>query len=219
MSSNRIGNAFFENGSWYHRTKILNDDYSTTYSKKGGFSTAEEAEKSYQNYKEEYEKKLAKHLLIIDEDILFSDYLIYWYENIFMDKKPENTYILGVSYVIYNMIIPFLRQNSNSDIKMKLLNTNYLDSLLEELSKITDSAGNKCQEVLNVILNDAKNNGHIVNNPLQGTNKYPRKTPKVNILTKKELKELLLFSKEDSFYLEILLGVFCRIKKTEKFLD
>lgn len=215
--NSKVGNAFFEKGSWYHRIKFLNDDYSTTYTKKGGFSTAEEAEKSYQKYNEEYERKLAKHLLTIDEDILFSDYLIYWYENIFIDKKPENTYMLGVAYVIYNMIIPFLRQNNNSDIKMKLLNTNYLDSLLEELSKITYSAGNKCQEVLNVILNDAKNNGHITNNLIQGTAKYKRKAPKINILSKEELKKLLLFAKGDSWYLEILLAVFCGLRKRRNF--
>ena len=29
--------AFFENGSWYHRTKILNNDYTVKYGKKGGF--------------------------------------------------------------------------------------------------------------------------------------------------------------------------------------
>lgn len=217
--NNKVGNAFFEKGSWYHRIKILNDDYSTTYTKKGGFSTAEEAEESYQKYNEEYERKLAKHLLIIDEDILLSDYLIYWYENIFIEKKPENTYMLGVAYVLYNMVIPFLRQKNNADIKMKLLNTNYLDSLLEELSKITDSAGNKCQEVLNVILNDAKNNGHIAKNPIQGATKYKRKVPKVNILSKEELKKLLLFAKGDSWYLEILLAVFCGLRKRRNLSD
>ncbi len=30
--------AFFENNSWYHRTKILQDDGSIKYSKKGGYA-------------------------------------------------------------------------------------------------------------------------------------------------------------------------------------
>ena len=42
--------AFFENGSWYHRTKTLNNDYTVKYGKKGGFKTKEEAEESFQKY-------------------------------------------------------------------------------------------------------------------------------------------------------------------------
>ena len=38
--------VFFEGNSWYHRTKELMDDLTTKYSKKGGFKTPEEAEKS-----------------------------------------------------------------------------------------------------------------------------------------------------------------------------
>ena len=41
--------VFFEGNSWYHRTKELMDDLTTKYSKKGGFKTPEEAEKSYWN--------------------------------------------------------------------------------------------------------------------------------------------------------------------------
>lgn len=41
--------VFFEGNSWYHRTKELMDDLTTKYSKKGGFKTPEEAEKSTGN--------------------------------------------------------------------------------------------------------------------------------------------------------------------------
>ena len=56
MSINKIGNAFFEIGSWYHRTKILCDNGTTTYGKLGGFNTPEEAEVSYKKHDEEYQK-------------------------------------------------------------------------------------------------------------------------------------------------------------------
>ena len=51
MASNKKGFAFYEAGSWYHRIKVLKEDGTTKYSKKGGFATAEEAEKSYQDRK------------------------------------------------------------------------------------------------------------------------------------------------------------------------
>ncbi len=45
---NQIMEASLKGGSsWYHYVKILQEDGSTKYSKKGGFSTAAEAEKSY----------------------------------------------------------------------------------------------------------------------------------------------------------------------------
>lgn len=122
------------------------------------------------------------------------------------------------------MIVPFLRQNDYvRDIKLRLINTNYLNSLLEELAKITSSAGNKCQEVLSIALKDAKNEHYIVDEPMKGTKKYKRNKPKIKILKKEELKKLLVNSQEDPWYLEILLAVFCGLRKGEiiglKFTD
>ncbi len=39
--------SFYKNNSWYHRTKVLQDDGSVKYGKKGGFRTSKEAAKSY----------------------------------------------------------------------------------------------------------------------------------------------------------------------------
>lgn len=208
--------AFFERGSWYHRVKKLNEDYTTSYSKIGGFKTQKEAEKSYEKHKEEYENQLMIHHLNIDKEVYFSNYLIYWFENIFKDRELENTYIVGVAYVIYNFIVPYLRQeDSQRDIKLRLVNASYLDTLLEDVSKITESAGNKCREVLNIAFKDARNSNYIVENPVEDTKTYKRKRPKVKILSKEQLKKLLKYSRYDNWYLEILLGVFCGLRKGE----
>ena len=39
--------VFFESGSWHHRVKLLQEDGTTRYSKRGGFETKREAEISY----------------------------------------------------------------------------------------------------------------------------------------------------------------------------
>ena len=39
--------AFFERGSWYHRTKTLNKDGTVKYGKKGGFESEQDAVKAY----------------------------------------------------------------------------------------------------------------------------------------------------------------------------
>lgn len=208
--------AFFERGAWYHRTRTLLDDYTVSYGKKGGFKTQAEAEESYQKYNEEYMQQLTKYHLNIDREVYFSDYLVYWFENVLKERKLQNNYILGVAYVIYNMIVPFLRkEDSKGDIKLKLVNTTFLDSLLEELAKSTKSAGNKCREVLNIAMQDAFKDKLISYNPVTDTKKYKRKKPKITILNKSQLRKLLEFAQNDNWYLEILLGVFCGLRKGE----
>ena len=50
--------AFFERNTWNHRTKKLLPDYTIKYGKKGGFETAEEAEKAYQEHIKEFDRKM-----------------------------------------------------------------------------------------------------------------------------------------------------------------
>lgn len=208
--------AFYERGSWYHRTKELQDDYKVKYGKIGGFKTQQEAEESYKIHNEQFIKELTANHLMIDKEVMLSDYLIYWFEYVFRERANGNNYELGVAYVIYNFIVPLLQQNDGSaDIKLKLANTSYFNSILEELSKITKSAGNKCREVLHLALKDATSDNYIRNNPIEDANTYSRETPKIKVLREIELKKLLKNTKNQNWYLEILLAVFCGLRKGE----
>lgn len=208
--------AFYERGSWYHRTKELQEDHKVKYGKKGGFKTQEEAEESYKKCNDEFVRKITEHNLNNNQEVYLSDYLIYWFENIFREKELENNYILGVAYVVYNLIVPFLKQeNVSRDIKLKLVSTTFLNSLLEELSKTTKSAGEQCQLVLNMAMQDAITSKYIKYNPMEGTQKYTRKKSKIRILNKEQLRKLIKTSKFGNWYLEILLAVFCGLRKGE----
>lgn len=55
--------VFFERGSWYHRTKSINEDFTIRYGKKGGFATAEEAEQNYWEERETFEREIAQYKL------------------------------------------------------------------------------------------------------------------------------------------------------------
>lgn len=224
MNTNVKSVAFYERGSWYHRTKELNKDYTIKYGKIGGFKTQQEAEESYKMCKEKFEKELTSNHLMIDKEVMMSDYLIYWFEHIFRERDVSSNYEVGVAYVIYNFIIPLLKQDEGkANIKLKFANTDYFNSILEELSKITESAGNKCSEILNLAMKDARANEYINNNPMENAKKYYRKKPKIKILNESELKKLLKEAKESSWYLEILLATFCGLRKGEimglKFTD
>ena len=202
--------AFFERGSWYHRTKILQNDYSVKYGKIGGFQTQSEAEESYRKHKEEFERAIVANGIMKNKDVLLVDYLIYWYEKIYFPKVESTTAMLG-AYTLYSLIIP----NIDHSLKLRLATTEYIDVLLEQISKCTASAGNKSRELLNMAFKSAELDGYINNNPITMTKTYPRKRGRIKLLKETEVKKLLKIVCRDNWYLEILLGLFCGLRKGE----
>lgn len=202
--------VFFEGKSWYHRTKELQDDLTTKYGKKGGFETPEEAEKSYWEYEKRYQKK-QRDLQIAKmqkTDVMLGDYLEYWFENIFSPRIETTTRMVG-AYTLYNLILPSME----ADIKLKYISVEYLDALLERVAKICPSAGNKGRELLSIAMKDAAGDKFISYNPVPETKPYPRAKPKVRVLSKEKLKVFLEAASKNPWYLEILLGLFCGLRK------
>ena len=202
--------VFFEGKSWYHRIKELQDDLTTKYGKKGGFETPEEAEKSYWEYEKRYQKK-QRDLQIAKmqkTDVMLGDYLEYWFENIFSPRIETTTRMVG-AYTLYNLILPSME----ADIKLKYISVEYLDALLERVAKICPSAGNKGRELLSIAMKDAAGDKFISYNPMPETKPYPRVKPKVRVLGKEKLKVFLEAASKNPWYLEILLGLFCGLRK------
>ena len=204
--------VFFEGNSWYHRTKELMDDLTTKYSKKGGFKTPEEAEKSYWEYEERYREKQREFQVAFlkSKEVLFGEYLQYWFEHIYSLRIETTTRMLG-SYTLYELILPSME----TDIKLKFVTVEYLDQLLEQVSKICSSAGNKGRELLSLAFKDALFDGFINYNPVPETKPYPRTKPKIRIFSKAKLKVFLQAASKNPWYLEILLGLFCGLRKGE----
>lgn len=214
------GNAHYDGKTWGHRVKLLQEDGSTKYSTRSGFRTQEEAERSYEACEAEYRKESRKHQMLrgCDLEIGFKDYLVYWFEEIFSKRIETTTRMIG-SYTLYDLIIPHMGQ----DMKLRYVNSDYLDTLLEKASRVCKSAGNKSRELLNIALKEAVMQGYIRDNPIAGTKTYPREKPEINILSKEKLKILLEAASKSSWYLEILLALFCGLRKGEiqglKFAD
>ena len=180
------GVAFFERNSWYHRTKALQDNGIVKYGKKGGFSS--QAEASYRKCGEEFHTLLRKQQLSgkFNKDVLFKDYLICWFEEVF-SKRIETTIRMVGAYALYDLIIP----NIDYDIKMRFVSVEYLDGLLERTSKACVSAGNKGREILNPAMKEAVIEGYINVNPVPETKPYKRKKPNIVILSREKIKILL----------------------------
>lgn len=210
MASNKKGVAFYEAGSWYHRVKMLNEDGTTKYSKKGGFATAEEAEKSYQKYEEEYTRAYRNYHVTISTDFDLRDYLVYWLDEIFSPRVENSTRML-FSYVLYDLLLP----NMSQGIKLRYVSVEYLDALLARAAKTCESAGNKSRELLNLALKDAVVHGYIANNPVPSTKPYKRKKSAITVFNKEEMRIFLEKASENNWYLEMLLGLFMGLRKGE----
>lgn len=210
MASNKKGVAFYEAGSWYHRVKVLKEDGTTKYSKKGGFATAEEAEKSYQKSEEEYTRAYRNYHVTISTDFDLRDYLVYWLDEIFSPRVENSTRMLS-SYVLYDLLLP----NMSQGIKLRYISVEYLDALLARAAKTCESAGNKSRELLNLALKDAVVQGYIANNPVPSTKPYKRKKSAITVFNKEEMRIFLEKASENNWYLEILLGLFMGLRKGE----
>lgn len=206
----KSGVAFFEYTSWCHRYKVLKENGKVNYLKLKGFATEEEAVESYYKYKREFEDAQREFLATVDKDIMFKDYLIYWFENIYSERIVKNTKIVG-GYIIYDLIIP----NIEYDLKIGMVTTDYLDEIIEKSSKMTDSGGYSARNMIIMAMKDAVIGGYITYNPSLNTKFYRRPKPKIRVLSEEQIKRLLVEAKKTNWYLEILLGLFVGLRKGE----
>lgn len=202
--------AFFESGSWYHRIKLLQEDGTTKYSKKGGFKTKQEAEVSSQKCEAEYKEAYRTYHLVKSADTKLDDYLRYWMEQIY-SARIEGTTLRVATYVLYNLILPGMNQG----IKLRYVNAEYLDELLAVVSKTCESAGNKSRELLYIAFKDALSERMINDNPVPNTKKYPRKKPKIYVLNKDQIRTFLAAAKQRNWFLEIILALYLGLRKGE----
>lgn len=206
----KSGVAFFEYTSWCHRYKVLESNGKVKYLKLKGFKTETEAEASYYKYKKEFEEAQRNFYVTVDKEIMFKDYLIYWFQHIYSERASSNTKIVG-AYIIYNLILP----NIEYDLKISMVTTDYLDEIIEKTSKMTESAGYSSRNMIIMAMKDAVTGGYINYNPSLNTKVYRRPKPKIRVLSEVQIKKLLAEARKTNWYLEILLGLFVGLRKGE----
>lgn len=202
--------AFYEYTSWCHRYKKIEANGKIKYGKIKGFATEEEAIESYKKYNEEFLNQQREFEISVSKDVMFKDYLIHWFENVYSERIENTTKLVG-SYIIYNLIIPSIEY----DLKIDLVTTDYLDEIVATASKLTDSAGYSARMIIIMAMKDAVIGGYITYNPSLKIKKYRRPKVKIRVLSEDQMKKFLIHAKESNWYLEILLGLFCGLRKGE----
>lgn len=197
---------------WGHKIKVLLDNGNIQHDVKSGFETEADAERSYLFYKTDFEKRYHAYLNNheINTEIMFDDYLQYWFDENFC-KRIEPTTRMAKSYALNRLILPNIRNN----VKLKYVTSEYLDAVLEEAAKHSESAGGVARELLHMAFKDAVIEGYILENPVYDTKLYRRKKPSIRILNKRQIKVFLKAASKSNWYLEILLCLFCGLRKGE----
>ena len=200
------GIAFFERGSWYHRIRYYDEDYLIRYGKKGGFKTEEDAEESYYRYLDSFEEQKRKLRQKKDESLLLSQYLQQWLKS---QTHFENITIKTYEYVL-GQALPYI-----SEIKLCLTSEDYLNNAIRKIAKQTPSYGLKLYELCYMAFADAFSECLIDYNPMLYVERSKREKIELNILSDEQKREFLKYARYSEWYLEIILGMFCGLKKSE----
>lgn len=200
--------AFFERNSWCHRYKVMNPNNEVVYKKKSGFKSEEEAVASYEIYEKEFEKQCQKY--IVKKDMYVKAFFEYWFEEVFCLRVESNTRTIG-AYIVYDLIIPSIEY----DIRLDLATASYFNSILDIAAKKTRHSGIAASSYIRIAINDAYNMGLIRYNFVQELTVFHREKPKIVILNLQEQSKFLDYAENTSWFLEILLGLFCGLRRGE----
>ena len=206
MKKSKNGVAFFERGSWYHRIRYFNEDYIVKYGKKGGFKTEEEAEKSYWRYNAEFENSRQRLWQKRDTSMELKQYLQTWVNQ--QTSFQENTRYLYRH--VLGKALPYMQ-----DIKLCVVNENYINSIIRTVSAQTKSYGLKVYELFSMALSDAYSENLIDYNPMGDCKRPKRENVELNLFTSEQKQRFLQYAKRSPWYLEILLCMFCGLKRGE----
>ena len=113
-------------------------------------------------------------------------------------------------YTLYKHILP----NWKSDPMLAEVTENELNQLLDVISGTSKTAANKAREYMYLALRYAYYDEKRIHT-LPKLKKCPRENKPLNILDKKEIRQLLAVAKDTEWYLEYLLALFLGLRKGE----
>lgn len=205
--------VFFKNNSWHHTFKQIDyQNFVINYLEKGGFQTKEKADASYLKCKEKFEDEIRALKEATNIRYTFTEYLDFWFKNICIPYKE--TQAGYYHWAIYNIIYP----STSRDMLLNFVSGAYLNDILDSCEKICKSAAPAAKKVIMAALKDAIIDGCLPQKIISEINNYPLEVPKIELLNSSQIRDLLREAKKynnGSVYLEILLALFCGLRRGE----
>lgn len=210
----KINHPVFQinDSTWGHLIKTVNPDiYTIEYGHIAGFSSKEEAEKSYREYVNSYQTQILRLKESRNMPFTFSEYLDYWYRKIYMPFASGSSTLYKYRWIIYYIILPHLHK----DILLECVTTDYLNKVLQACQAYCKNGGFYAYKVLHTILRSAFENGYIPDDKFPQMQQYPEPNGMPVFYSDEQIRKLLSVSSKSSIYLEILLTLFCGLSKGE----
>ena len=206
------GSVRFVNNSWMYVKRSVNmNNFTISYTQEGGFTTKKEAEKYQALDDAQYEIDLRRIKIIANMQYTFKEYIEYWAKNIFLSNTDTSTKTIGI-WGIYHLILPNIRR----DVLLNYVSVDYVNEIIENCIPVCDSAGETAQKFMKRILRDAYEYGYFSKDIRSEIVPVKRKSPKIKLLNKNDLKKIVQeASKHPGYYFEILLGLFAGLRTGE----
>lgn len=205
-------NVFEKNGSWNHIEKKINaKTYAIEYDIKTGFQSKEKASESYLISEEIYRKAISRIKNLTQNSYTFAEYLQYWHEH-YLTEFTDSSNQLKYFWVIYKIVLPKIRR----DVLLSMLTDTFVNDLLSECKKYSNSSGEMTYKVLRVILKEAEKSGFISPKVLLGIKPCCSGRKKMDLYTKEQISSFIRTAKiYHTCYFEILLALVCGLRTGE----
>lgn len=141
-------------------------------------------------------------------DPLTTNLVVAWYQFI-LQQYGAGSYQARNAWVIYKVILPAVKK----DILLSTITEDYINDILKECNRYSDSAATCTRKVILLALSDAEKEGIIRPMNRKFINVYKENSPKAILYTKDQIRILLEETKRyHSIYLEVLLAIFCGLR-------
>ncbi len=212
-------NTILTNSSkkWYFYYKCLEDDYTISF-KKYEYESKKEAERNYLKIVKEFDSKISTIRNSIDISFSFKSYLQYWLYEVQYPKVANRRKVV-LNHMVNNIIIPSMPENP----LLTRVTTAYLDKLFATCKGHSETSGWMSQLVISTVLKSAIADQYLKANPMDGIKRFKRNKPNFQVISNKDIPKFLTEAKlygmnstsSEGLYLEILLGLFCGIRRGE----
>lgn len=157
-------------GTWGHLTKTVNPLICTIeYGSSTGFSSKEEAEKSYQKSMDSYQDLLSMLKKTRNVPFTFSEYLDYWIKEIQAPASNGSSTLARDQWVADLIIQPHLHK----DMLLSCITPNYINQILESCQEYCSNGGYYAYKLLHKVLKSAHENAYIHSVDFQEIKRYP----------------------------------------------
>ena len=199
-------------GTWGHLTKTVNPLICTIeYGSSTGFSSKEEAEKSYQKSMDSYQDLLSVLKKTRNVPFTFSEYLDYWIKEIQAPASNGSSTLARDQWVADLIIQPHLHK----DMLLSCITPNYINQILESCQEYCSNGGYYAYKLLHKVLKSAHENAYIHSVDFQEIKRYPEPTRKAVFYSTDQFRKFLAEASKSSCYLEIQLALFCGLTSAE----